>query len=226
MLEQLERIGVQAHVKILSSEKIESAISTVVNKFLDHGKDEHVEVTVVADAPGDFILRGYVSDKTEWLKIVTTLKRDVSGYRNLKDEVQTQEDRVKVLQEMLNDAQLGRQVSIAETEEKGLVLSGKLNQEEKERLMQVKQAFNRKFNAQPEAVWVFEKAEQEPSPSIKLDIRGIRFGGNPQIITHDGQHYSKGSQLDSGYTISNITTKFVVLKKGDKVEYLHLNAIR
>ena len=221
-ISRLKEIHIHVEVKIISSEEIMHTIDAVIDQFRRHNKHSHVEVVAVANSPGDFVLKGYVQDKTRWLETMERLKRDVKDYRSLKDEIQTQEDRVKALKQMLSAAQLGKGVEISVTEE-NIVLSGKLNPEEQKRLAGVKEDFNRKFNSAPEAVLSTEESTDDDS-SIKLDIRAIGFGGRPHIIMGNGQRYTEGAQLNNGYTITRITQSFIELKKGDKTEFFYLNS--
>ncbi len=221
-LNQLRKIHIHVEVDLVSSEKTMHAIDAAINRFREYNEHNHVEVIAVADSPGDFVLRGYVQDKAKWLETVKALKHNIKGYRSLKDEVQTQEDRIAVLKQMLIAVQLGERVEVSATAE-GVVLSGKLNQEEKKQLESVKETFNRKFNHQPEAVLATEEDTGNQS-SVKLDIRAIGFSGHPHIIMRNGERYTEGAQLDNGYTITRITPEFILLTKDGKDEFFYLGS--
>lgn len=220
-LERLRELDVHAEIGINSSEKAMNAISAILEQFLKNNENSDVRVIAAPDSPGDFVLKGYVEDPEEWSKTVATLKRSARDYHQITSEVQGPQDRIAVLQTMLADVQLKNKLRLLKTQQ-GIALSGQLDQEQEKRLMQVKEAFVRKFGAQPPVIWDIKSGANTDS-QVKLDIRAVSFGENPHIIMKNGERYAIGAQLSSGYTIAGITTVSIILKKGDKTELFYLN---
>ena len=215
------KINSDLETDIVAAEGIQQALSIVLDHQVNQDKNNSVEVVSVPYSPGDFIVRGYVRDADTWETALQALHRDGPNYNSLKDEVQTQKDRVRALQNMLLEADLD-QVQI-ETTEQGLILPGNLKLEEQKKLTAIIHAFNKKFNSRPPLATDLDE-DGMPESSVELDIRSISFGVIPHIIMRDGQRYSQGAQLANGYTIVSITPDFIALKKGPETAYYHLRA--
>lgn len=211
-----------ASIDIISPEKAVQALSIILDNRINRSEVNSVEVVTRPQSPGDFILQGYVRDAATWEAAKKALRQAVTGYGSLKDAVQTREDRIMVLEDMLLKAGLNDQVDITRTEQ-GVTLSGKVAVPEKEKLLEIKQAFNTKFASRPALVLNAESHSPGQS-SIDLDIRGVSLGSNPTILMTSGQRYGVGARLANGYVIQSITSESIVLKKGDEFAYYYPDA--
>lgn len=221
IIKQLQQIKPNIPIRIVSAEETIASIMLILNRLILNQPGNQVRVTQTLPT-GNFALEGYVADIKQWTEVLAVIRRDVKNYARLKDLVETKGDRLVVLQQMLNKAGLADQIKIQQVE-KGLALSGTLQQpEQRTKLIEIKNTFNQQFNKMPFVDWVEETSQHHSS--IELNIRSVGFGITPHLVLKNGRRYLVGSELDNGYTIKAITTKFIALQKGSDIAYYYLQA--
>lgn len=221
IIKQIIAIKPNISIRIATVDDTLSSIKIILNRFLANKANSHV-VPVSVQPTGTFILQGYVDDDKDWSEALAVLKRDIKNYYRLKDQVETKNDRIVVLQGMLENAKLANSIKVQKSP-KGLILAGTLPDEtQRTKLLEIKNTFNQKFNKLPWVDWVNDSSKHKSS--IKLDIRAVGFGKVPHLTLRNGRRYTIGSSLNNGYTIEAITPKFIALRKDKRIAYYYLHA--
>ncbi len=221
-LTELENSDIILDANIVATQQVVNSLTLILDNEVNRDRVNQVEVVMVPTSPGDFILKGYVGDADLWHSTLAKLRR-YTTYRRLDDEVQTLDDRISALKNMLVVVNL-EDVEIKRGNQGLLLLPGKMEPESKQRLTDVIKTFNRKFASRPPLTTPKEGGLSESS-SLKLDIRGISFGDNPHIIMGNNQRYGEGSRLDNGYSVKSITQEYILLQKSGKNYYYYLSEI-
>ena len=218
-LAELENSGIMAEINLISTQQMANSLTLILDNKVNHDSINQVDVVMVPDSLGDFILKGYVGDAVFWRSTLAKLRSNTI-YQVLADEVQTLDDRIAALKNMLVAANL-EYVEIRHGKQGLLVLPGKIEPEPDQRLTAVIKMFNQKFASRPPLTT--PKYSAPSDTSLKLDIRGISFGDTPHIIMGNKQRYGEGSRLENGYVIKSITQEYILLQKGGKIDYYYLN---
>ena len=211
-MEALAKAGISVQIQLYSSEKLQYAISVILEQSIDPSSDQ-VVVSALTGFPGKVVLSGYVESRDVWEYVLDTIKTDVPGLQGYDDKVRTMDDAEHALGQMLAKQNLSDKVDINRVEHTIYLSSHALNEAEQQKLTSISDDFREHFGNQPQLAY-----HEQGDPPIKrfgLDIavQSISFGTSPYLETEDGKRYTIGATIDGGYTIKEINREFILLLK-------------
>lgn len=216
--------GIVADTQLYSSERLQQAVSAILEQLLDHEKDS-VKVANVVGMPGKILLLGYVQEELEWQRILSIIKNDVTNIQGLEDRVRTLADTINVLKQMLQTESLADKFSINPIA--GAIYLGAhtaLTEQDQQRWKKVLNHFQERFGNHPQLV-LGGQADKEKTEFLEIDIevQAISFGNTPYLVMANGQRYTIGSSLENGYIVEDINRQFVLLYKDGRLARYYFN---
>ena len=154
--------------------------------------------------PAALVLTGFNDNIALWPKVKASLKKDIKGVKVWHDRVESNRDRAKVLEKMIEKKELSA-VKVAAKRDRIEIFGSVPSQKSKE-LQGVLKEYKEKFDNEPPLATVKPLTK-------KLQIESVNLGETPYIVTVKGDVYMIGGQVETGVSIVAIHKDRMILKK-------------
>ena len=215
LAEDMQRIAPEIELEIFAADKV---VTSVVNTLTALGRD----LVVAYEGSGRIRLAGYIKDAGDLQRVVDILKRDVSGLRQIDNQVVTDRLIFDRLSASVDDAGLGEGVRMRLVDDR-VVARGVIAENQVEAWREIETVFAETYGeylrlASQVQIEQQVRAVAAPEPTITLPIVAARMGAVPYIILQDGSKHLIGSVVEDGWRIVRIEPGFVEFERdGRKV---------
>jgi len=167
--------------------------------------------------PGSIVLTGYLINSDSLREVEMFLQQEVHGLISLVQHVDFQNTRIKTLRSMLRSQGLDKKIKLLDQANE-IVLKGRLTDiSQGYHIKELVSQFRRKYGNNPKLTLNITIPETDVTTMEPvLNIKSISVGYIPYIILNDGEKYLKGSKLQNGYVIEEITLDYLILKLGQQ----------
>lgn len=199
--EKLKNVNVEIDVYVGS--KIRTRTSNLLNQLGINNIDVRYRPHGVLE------LSGYHASEDHWTKTKGMIMNDIPGVLSVDTkEVKNLLNRERNLRDSLSNTTLAKKVAI-ESNGNNILISGILANEEIQKLHIIIDNFRRDYGKLPHIKVDLIDSQR----ALDIDIKSVRVGEVPYIVTATGARYLTGAFLPNGFTIKSITPNQIVMQK-------------
>lgn len=199
LLRKLDKLGQPFKLEV----EIQTLLLKAARVSLDLQKMHSVQVEASED-PSSLILTGFSENPAKWAAVLKNLKKDIRGVDVWVDQVQSSQDRVTALKEML----ASKNIETVKVKEKlgRIDVMGSVPGNKAKDWQGVVKEYREKFSNQP-------PLKSVNAMSKKLEVVSINAGEMPYIVTDDGEIFMIGAEIEAGVVIQAIHQDRMILEK-------------
>jgi type III secretion system YscD/HrpQ family protein len=205
----IARQGIHANIDVRVMAYVRKSTEVLLKQFKYSGL-----VVSFSDKEGELTISGVIKDLPKWNKTKARLLSDIPGLLSIKDLIQTQESRITLLKQWIDEENLNNDIVINAANGK-LMISSELALNESVAWNRITQKFEEMFNDKLNLV-VMNNARPT------LAIRSVSYGEIPYFILDSGQKYIQGAHVYDGFYLHKIEKKSVVLQRGEETLNYHI----
>ncbi|MCO7227018.1 type III secretion system inner membrane ring subunit SctD [Pleionea sp. CnH1-48] len=215
LMAQCKEQNIQIFNRIKVIEKILAQINEQLVTF------EHTTLSVkAAEQPGEFVITGYFPNSEQWEELENSLLSNVPAAKAFIAAFETPQSRLGILEQKLEAAGIKENVT-TQLVNNNIQVVGQLPKDKFQLWKTIEKEFNDQYKGLPQ----LEFDDETLNLLNILGIKDISLGDRPYIITYSGQHISPGGKLQNGFTVDEISTEKLMLRRGNeqRVYYLGLD---
>jgi type III secretion system YscD/HrpQ family protein len=168
------------------------------------------DLTVTYLPHGRIGIAGYVVESDVWTQVKHILMQDIPGLKAIDETgIQYFDDRKNILLEAIEEAGLHKKLNAAEGDNNELVVMGLLDSLEMNTWKHITSKFTRDFGDKP----LIQSRVGDAREMLDFEIKAVRVGSDPYLVTADGLRYLAGGLLPNGFKVKQIFIDKIIFSK-------------
>jgi type III secretion system YscD/HrpQ family protein len=168
------------------------------------------DLTVTYLPHGRIGIAGYVVESAAWTEVKHMLMQDIPGLKAIDETgIQNFDDRKNILLKAVEAAGLHKKLNAVEGDDNELVVMGLLDSLEMNTWKHITAKFTRDFGDKP----LIQSRVGDAREMLNFEIKAVRVGSDPYLVTADGLRYLAGGLLPNGFKVKQIFIDKIIFSK-------------